>query len=408
MNCRFCGEILTHKFIDLGSAPPSNAYLLEEDLHKPELYFPLQLFVCRNCLLVQTEDYARAEELFHPDYAYFSSFSTSWLEHARKYVAMMISRFNLDKNYQVIEIASNDGYLLQYFNEKGIPCFGIEPTEGTAKMAREKSVETIEAFFGTELAKKLIKDRRAADILIGNNVLAHVPDLNDFVEGLKIVLKPAGIITMEFPHLMQLIENCQFDTIYHEHFSYLSLMTVRSIFSHHGLELFDVEELPTHGGSLRIFAKHAGDRARGVSGNVDALLKKELSRGLAAISYYSDFQNRVNQVKYDLLKFLIEQKEKGRTVAAYGAAAKGNTLFNYCGIKKDLIAFAADASPHKQGRYLPGSHIEVVSEDEIEKHRPDYILILPWNIREEIVEQLKYIRNWGGKFVVSIPGLTIT
>jgi SAM-dependent methyltransferase len=407
MNCRFCGEELTHELLDLVAAPPSNAYLHQKDLHKPELYIPLKLFVCRHCWLVQTEDYARAAELFHPDYAYFSSFSRSWLEHVKKYVAMMISRFNLDKNHQVIEIASNDGYLLQYFNEKEISCFGIEPTEGTARIARDKGVETIEAFFGTQLAKKLVKEQRAADILIGNNVLAHVPDLNDFVEGLQIVLKPAGIITMEFPHLMQLMENCQFDTIYHEHFSYLSFLTVQSIFNRHGLELFDVEELPTHGGSLRIFAKHTGDHSRGVSGNVDALLKKELSGGLATTDYYSDFQNRVNKVKYALLKFLIEQKEKGRTVAAYGAAAKGNTLFNYCGIKKDLIAFVADASPHKQGRYLPGCHIEVVGEEEIKKLRPDYILILPWNIREEIVEQLNYVRNWGGKFVVSIPEINV-
>jgi hypothetical protein len=408
MNCRFCREKLTHRFIDLVAAPPSNAYLSPEDLHKPELYFPLKLFVCSHCWLVQTEDYAQADVLFSPDYAYYSSFSRSWLEHVKKYVEMMISRFRLDKNHQVIEIASNDGYLLQYFNEKAIPCFGIEPTVGTAKIARGKGIETIEAFYGTELAKQLVKERRTADLFIGNNVLAHVPDVNDFVAGLRIALKPTGIITMEFPHLMQLIDNCQFDTIYHEHFSYLSFMTVLALFRRHGLELFDVEELPTHGGSLRIFAKHSGDQTKTVSGNVDALLKKELLRGITTIAYYSDFQNKVDKIKYSLLKFLIEQKEKGGKVAAYGAAAKGNTLFNYCGIKNDLIAFVADASPYKQGKYLPGSHIEVVSEEWIKKCRPDYILILPWNIREEIVEQLKYIRNWGGKFIVATPNIEIS
>jgi SAM-dependent methyltransferase len=398
---------LTKEFIDLVNAPPSNAFLTKKELNEPEVYYPLKLYVCDACFLVQIDEYKRTEDIFDADYAYFSSFSRSWLDHARKYVDMMISRFGFNKSHQVIEIASNDGYLLQYFNEKAIPCFGIEPTEGTARAARERGIETVEAFFSTELAKQLVKERRTADLLIGNNVLAHVPDLNDFVEGLKIALKPTGIITMEFPHLMQLIDNCEFDTIYHEHFSYLSFMTVRSIFNHHGLELFDVEELPTHGGSLRIFAEHAGNRTRMVSGNVDDLLKKELSKGLDTIAYYSDFQDKVDQIKYGLLKFLIEQKEKGRKVAAYGAAAKGNTLFNYCGIKNDLITFVADASPHKQGKYLPGSHIEVAGEEEIKRHRPDYILILPWNIRGEIVEQLKYVRDWSGKFVVSIPNVDV-
>jgi hypothetical protein len=407
MICRFCGHQLTHEFIDLGNAPPSNSFLTIEALNEPEVYYPLKLYVCNTCFLVQVDEYKQSAEIFNNDYAYFSSYSRSWLDHTKKYVAMMIDRFGFNKNHQIIEIASNDGYLLQYFNEKGIPCFGIEPTEGTAKVARQKGIETISAFFGAELAKKLVKERGTADLLIGNNVLAHVPDLNDFVEGLEIALNPTGIITMEFPHLKQLIENCQFDTIYHEHFSYLSFMTVRSIFNHHGLELFDVEELPTHGGSLRIYAKHTTDRTLTISGNVDVLLKKEISAGLAATDYYCDFQKKVDRVKYALLNFLIEQNNKGRKVAAYGAAAKGNTLLNYCGIKSDLIAFVADASHHKQGKYLPGSHIPVVSEEQIKKFMPDYILVLPWNIRGEIVEQLKYIRDWGGKFVVSIPNIDI-
>jgi SAM-dependent methyltransferase len=360
MKCRFCGHQLTNELIDLVNAPPSNAFLTKEKLAEPEVYYPLKLYVCAACFLIQIDEYKSSDEIFDADYAYFSSFSRSWLEHARRYVGMMVSRFGFNESHQVIEIASNDGYLLQYFNEKAIPCFGIEPTKGTARAAREKGVETFEAFFGAEFARQLVMEGRTADLLIGNNVLAHVPDLNDFVEGLRIALKPTGIITMEFPHLKQLIDNCQFDTIYHEHFSYFSFMTVRSVFNHHGLEVFDVEEIPTHGGSLRVFAGHKGDGARMVSENVDALLKKELSAGIATTGYYSDFQNRVDQIKYRLLRFLVEQKEAGRKVAAYGAAAKGNTLFNYCGVKKDLVVFVADASPHKRGKYLPGSQIKVV------------------------------------------------
>jgi SAM-dependent methyltransferase len=406
MNCRFCGEKLIRRLIDLGTAPPSNAYLDPEALHRPELFFPLRLFVCERCWLVQTEDYARADELFRSDYAYFSSFSKTWLDHASRYVDGVVERFGLDKRHRVIEIASNDGYLLQYFNQKAIPCFGIEPTADTARAARLRGVDTLEAFFGTPLAEKLAAEGKTADLIIGNNVLAHVPDLNDFVAGIPRILNPAGVVTMEFPHLMRLIDQCQFDTIYHEHFSYFSFTTVRALFGRHGLELFDVEELPTHGGSLRIFARHAGGSGP-VSGPVGALLAKEAARGMASPSYYGDFQSRAEKIKYALLTFLIGQKEKGARVAAYGAAAKGNTLLNYCGIRGDLVDFVVDASPHKQGKYLPGSRIPIVAEARIRAQRPDYILILPWNIREEIVTQLGYVRNWGGRFVVPVPDLEI-
>lgn len=407
MNCRHCGEVLTFTFIDLASAPPSNAYLNQEDLHRPELYFPLRLFVCHRCWLVQTEDFARADELFSPDYAYFSSTSTTWLEHAARYSDMICSRLRLNRNSYVIEIASNDGYLLKNFVSRNIPCLGIEPTDSTAAAAEKIGIPVLRRFFGKELAQKLCSEGKKTDLVIGNNVLAHVPDLNDFVAGLKIILKPTGTITMEFPHLIQLVDNCQFDTIYHEHFSYLSFMTVQSLFRRHGLELYDVEELPTHGGSLRIYGKHEADRTRTASGNVDSLLKREREKGLAGIAYYRDFQSRVDRIKYDLLKFLIGQKEQGGKVAAYGAAAKGNTLLNYCGIRDDLVPFVVDASPSKQGKYLPGSHIRIVSEKEIKSSRPDFILILPWNIREEIIEQLNYVRDWGGRFVVSVPNLIV-
>jgi len=407
MNCRFCGEKLTHEFIDLGNAPPSNAFLIKDQLNEPEVFYPLKLFVCDSCFLVQIDEYKKSTDIFDSGYVYFSSFSRTWLAHAKQYADMMIEKYGYDQNSRIIEIASNDGYLLQYFKERGIPSLGIEPAEGTAVEARKKGIETIVDFFARRLAQSLADQGKKADLLIGNNVLAHVPDLNDFVAGIKIVLKPAGIITMEFPHLMQLVDNCQFDTIYHEHFSYLSFMTVRSIFKNHGLELFDVEELPTHGGSLRIFAKHAEDLTRIISENVNALLEKEMLRGLNAMAYYRGFQKKADQIKYDLLNFLIEQRKSSKKVVAYGAAAKGNTLLNYCGVRKDLIAFVVDASPYKQGKYLPGSHIPVVNEEEIKKYKPDYILILPWNIKEEIMEQLSYIGKWGGRFVVPIPEIKV-
>lgn len=407
MNCRFCGKPLTRELIDLVNAPPSNAFLTREQLNEPEVFYPLKLFVCDDCFLVQIDEYKKSQDIFSAQYVYYSSFSTTWLQHAKNYVDTMIDRFGYDRNSQIVEIASNDGYLLQYFQEKGIPTLGIEPAEGTAAVARQKGIETLGEFFGRKLAHRLVAQGKKADLLIGNNVLAHVPDLHDFVAGLKIVLKSQGVITMEFPHLMQLVDDCLFDMIYHEHFSYLSFMTVQLIFRHHGLELFDVEDLPTQGGSLRIFARHTEDSARSISESVAAHLERELSKGLKTIAYYEDFQNRADRIKYDLLEFLIEQREAGRKVAAYGAAAKGNTLLNYCGIRKDLIPFVVDISPHKQGKYLPGSHIEVVSEAEIRRLQPEFILILPWNIKEEIMAQLDYIRAWAGKFVVPMPRMQV-
>jgi len=405
MNCRFCNNPLTHEFIDLINAPPSNSFLTKEQLNKPEVFYPLKLFVCDKCFLVQIEEYKKSGEIFNHDYVYFSSFSTTWLDHARKYVDIITDRLQLDDRSNIIEIASNDGYLLQYFLKKQIPCLGIEPSANTAQAAREKGIDTLEEFFGTGLAEKLSQKGKKADLIIGNNVIAHVPDINDFVKGLKIALKSGGVITMEFPHLMRLIEQNQFDTIYHEHFSYLSFHTVRWIFSEHGLVLFDVEELTTHGGSLRIYARHDDDDSKPVMPKVAALVEKETARGMLKLDYYLDFQQKAGKVKYALLSFLMEQKKAGKKVAAYGAAAKGNTLLNYCGVKKDLIEFVVDASPHKQGKFLPGSHIPVVKEDEISKLKPDYILILPWNIKDEIMEQLSYMRKWGGKFVTAVPNL---
>ncbi len=405
MKCRFCGTTLTNEFIDLVNAPPSNAFLTEKQLNEPEIFYPLKLFVCHNCFLVQIDEYRDSKKIFNQNYAYFSSYSTSWLEHAKRYVEMIIDRFGFDENSQVIEIASNDGYLLQYFQLKQIPVLGIEPATNVAMSAQEKGIETIEDFFGVNLANRLVSQDRMADLIIGNNVFAHVPDVNDFVAGLKIVLKDKGVITLEFPHLMQLIEQNQFDTIYHEHFSYFSFSTAKLIFEKHGLELFDVEQISTHGGSLRIYGKHKDDASKITSSNVAALIKKEETRGMLTISYYKGFQGNVEKVKCDFVNFLLNQKKNGKKVAAYGAAAKGNTLLNYCGIKKDLVEFVVDASPHKQGKFLPGSHIPVVKEHEITRWKPDYVLILPWNIKEEITEQLSYIRDWGGRFVTAVPEL---
>ncbi|MBN1548970.1 MAG: methyltransferase domain-containing protein [Syntrophaceae bacterium] len=407
MKCRFCGNKLSHEFIDLVNSPPSNAFLTKDQLNEPEVFYPLKLFVCDACFLVQIDEYKKSSDIFNNEYAYFSSFSTTWLSHAKNYTEMMIDRFGYDQNSQIIEIASNDGYLLQYFQEKGIPVLGIEPAEGTAIVARQKGIETLGEFFSRKLAQCLADQGIKADLLIGNNVLAHVPDLHDFVAGLKIALKPQGIITMEFPHVMQLVDQGLFDTIYHEHFSYLSFMTVRSIFRHHGLEVFDLEELSSQGGSLRIFARHLEESVGDISGNVAVHLEKERSKGLHTMAYYDNFQSKADRIKYTLLKFLIEKKESGLKVAAYGAAAKGNTLLNYCGIRKDLLAFVADASPQKQGKYLPCSHIRVVDEAEIRRYEPDYVLILPWNIKEEIMAQLHYIRSWGGKFVVPMPQVRV-
>ena len=402
MNCRFCGKILTHKFIDLGMAPPSNAYLSEEDLRKPMLYYPLKLFVCHHCWLVQTEDYARADELFRPDYAYFSSTSKSWLHHAAQYSAMICNRLELGSESFVIEIASNDGYLLRNFVARKIPCLGIEPTDSTAEAAEKMGIPVLRKFFCAALAKQLSSQGRKADLIIGNNVYAHVPDINDFTAGLKPALKPEGTITLEFPHLMRLIEKSQFDTIYHEHYSYLSLYTANRIFAAAGLRIFDVEELPTHGGSLRIYGCHVEDK-RPQAISVLHVLAEEKKRGLQSLATYLTLQQQVDRVKDSLLTFLIGQKRTGKLVAAYGAAAKGNTLLNYAGVKANLIAYVCDAAPSKQGRFLPGSLIPILSPAALRKDRPDVILILPWNIAEEIVRQHSYVHEWSGVFAVAVP-----
>ena len=407
MNCRFCHTPLHREFVDLVNSPPSNAYITAEKLNGPEVYFPLKLYVCDACHLVQIDEYQKAGEIFSEDYAYFSSYSTSWLAHCKRYVDLMVSRFEFNKQSLVIEVASNDGYLLQYFKQKEIPVLGIEPTLSTARVAREKGIESWTEFFGVNLAKRLVTEGKKANLLLGNNVLAHVPDINDFVGGIKIALADTGVVTMEFPHLYQLVINNQFDTIYHEHFSYLSFTTVRQIFKKHGLILFDVEELPTHGGSLRIYGRHAEDASKPETPAVQALLKKEEQAGMTSLAFYETFQQKVDKVKIGFLQFLLEQKKANKTIAAYGAAAKGNTLLNYCGVRKDFISFVVDASPHKQGKFLPGSHIPIVNEQALRAAKPDYVIILPWNIREEIMTQLAYIREWNAKFVVAIPELTI-
>lgn len=407
MQCRFCKENLVHEFIDLFNSPASNSFLSQENLNEPESFFPLKVFVCHRCFLVQVDEYKKSGDIFNSDYVYFSSFSTSWLEHARKYAEMMISRFGYNNKSLVVEIASNDGYLLQYFKNAGIPVLGIEPTSNTAAVAESKGIKSVVDFFGLRLANQLVAEKNTADLILGNNVLAHVPDIIDFVGGMKLILHPGGVITMEFPHLLRLVDQNQFDTIYHEHFSYLSLYSVKQIFESQGLELFDVEEITTHGGSLRIFAKHSGDSTHLNSGRVSDLLNKEISRGINNLNYYHNFQDRALQVKLSFLNFLIEQKKAGKKVVGYGAAAKGNTLLNYCGVKNDLISFVVDANPFKQGKYLPGSHIPVVSEAHLQKERPDFIVIFPWNLKDEIVTQLNYISAWGGKFVIPIPYLEI-
>ena len=406
MQCRFCKTELTNTFIDLINAPASNSFLTEEQLNEPEVFFPLKVYTCHNCFLVQIDEYKKSNAIFDDAYVYFSSYSTSWLAHAKRYTEKMTERFQLTHDSLVIEIASNDGYLLQYFHEKQIPVLGIEPTANTAEVARKKGIESITRFFGTALATELAAQNRKADLLLGNNVLAHVPDIVDFVAGMKMALKSDGVITMEFPHLMQLVDNNQFDTIYHEHFSYLSFNTVNQIFSSQGLELFDVEELPTHGGSLRIYAKHKEDKSKEVSRNVEALLQKEFAKGMTTLAYYDNFQKKALQIKFAFTSFLTQQKLLNHKIAGYGAAAKGNTLLNYCGIKNDQIDYVVDANPHKQNKWLPGSHIKVVDESYLRETKPDYVVIFPWNLKDEIVNQLHYIREWNGKFVVPIPELT--
>ncbi len=407
MKCRHCKSELTQEFIDLVNAPAPNSFLTKEQLNEPEVFYPLRLLVCRECWLVQVDEYKKSNDIFNKDYAYFSSYSKSWLEHARKYVDMIVDRFGFDESSQVMEIASNDGYLLQNFVKKNIPCLGIEPSSNTAQVARKIGIETKEDFFSFQFAQMLAAESRKADLIVGNNVFAHVPNVNDFVAGLKVALKDKGIVTLEFPHLMRLIADNQFDTVYHEHFSYYSFYTVKRIFEKQGLDLFDVEQLFTHGGSLRVYAKHKEDSSKDISDNVSALLKEEELKGMLSLDYYKGFQVKVDTVKYNFVNFLLEQKRLGHKVAAYGAAAKGNTLLNYCGVKNDLIKFVVDASPHKQGKYLPGSHIPVVKNDEIKKYKPDYVFILPWNLKDEIAAQLDYIREWGGKFVVPIPEIKV-
>ncbi|WP_375447430.1 methyltransferase domain-containing protein [uncultured Fibrella sp.] len=407
MNCRFCHTPLEHVFIDLFNSPASNSFLTAEQLNEPETFYPLKVFTCPTCFLVQVDEYKKSDAIFDSDYVYFSSFSTSWLAHSKRYVEAITDRFGLNGQSLVVEVASNDGYLLQYFVEKQIPVLGIEPTANTAAVAIEKGVTTITRFFGTELASELKSQGTGADLLLGNNVLAHVPNIVDFVKGIQLLLNPEGVVTMEFPHLLQLVENNQFDTIYHEHFSYLSFTTVQQLFAAQGLTLFDVEELPTHGGSLRIYAKHEADDSKAISANVPAMLQKEAETGLTTMAYYEGFQQRALNVKLDLLDFLSQQKRAGKSVAAYGAAAKGNTLLNYCGVKSDLIEFVVDANPAKQQKFLPASHIPVVDEATLRARKPDFVLILPWNLRDEITKQLAYISEWGGQFVVPIPEVKV-
>jgi SAM-dependent methyltransferase len=406
MNCRHCHHPLEHIFLDLGFAPPSNAYLNTADLSKPERYYPLKLFVCEHCWLVQTDDYAQADELFSHDYAYFSSVSQSWLEHAARYTDMITKRLGLNKNSHVIEVAANDGYLLKNFVAAGIPCLGIEPTTSTAAAAEKLGIPIRREFFGQSVAQQLTAEGKQADLILGNNVYAHVPDINDFTTGLKTALKPGGTITLEFPHLMRLIEHTQFDTVYHEHFSYLSLHAVSRIFTRAGLRICDVEELPTHGGSLRIYGCHVED-GRVNTAAISTLLDEEVRRGLCNLETYRSFQLRANRVKDDLLVFLIEQKRAGKYVAAYGAAAKGNTLLNYAGIKPDLLPYACDAAPSKQGKFLPGAHLPIMHPDVLRKRKPDIVLIMPWNIQAEVTQQLAYIREWGGMFAVAVPEIKV-
>ncbi len=406
-HCRFCNTKLTHTMIDLGMSPLANSYIPLDKAELGQMTYPLYVRVCDKCFLVQLETFESPQDIFG-DYAYFSSYSPGWLAHAKAYTEKMMQEYGVGNESQVIEIASNDGYLLQYFKEKNVPVLGIEPAGNVAKVAvEEKGIETIVEFFGTKLASRLVAEGRRADLLLGNNVLAHVPDINDFVEGMHILLAEEGFLTMEFPHVMNLIEQVQFDTIYHEHFSYLSLYTVQQIFASHGLRIFHVETYPTHGGSLRIYACHEKSSRHATRESVAEMLGQEKAHGLQELSTYTSFSERAKTVKYDLLSALIQYKREGKRIAGYGAAAKGNTLLNYCGIGTEFLDFVADKSPHKQGTLLPGSRIPVVSPDEIKKSRPDYVLILPWNLTEEIMGELSYVRDWDGKFLIPIPDVRV-
>jgi 2-polyprenyl-3-methyl-5-hydroxy-6-metoxy-1,4-benzoquinol methylase len=405
-HCRLCAAPLAHTFCDLGMSPLSNAYIAADRAQQMEPFYPLHAYVCERCFLVQLQEFESPDRIFN-DYAYFSSYSQTWLDHAKAYTAHMIERFGYGSGSQVVEIASNDGYLLQYFKAANVPVLGIEPADNVADVARAAGVPTLSRFFGQQLATELRGKGTAADLLLGNNVLAHVPALNDFVAGMKILLQPEGVITMEFPHLLSLMRENQFDTIYHEHFSYFSLLTAERLFAAHGLKIFDVQKLSTHGGSLRIFAGHAGNAQRQPGAAVAALQREERDAGLDRLDAYRDFSDRVKRTKRLLLQFLIEAKEAGKQVVGYGAPAKGNTLLNYCGIRTDLLDYTVDRSPHKQGRLLPGTRIPVFAPERIAETRPDYVLILPWNIQDEIVEQMAHIRSWGGRFVVPIPEVRV-
>lgn len=405
MKCRHCGTELDLSLVDLGSAPPSNAYLTESTLHAPEKWYPLRVLVCRECWLAQTEDFSQAHELFDAEYAYFSGFSSSWLAHCERYVAAMAERFGLGPDSHVVEVAANDGYLLQYVQARGIPCTGVEPTASTAAAARAKGIEIVQEFFGVGLARDLVAQGKAADLTAANNVLAHVPDINDFVAGFAVLLKPWGVATFEFPHLLRLLAENQFDTIYHEHYSYLSLTAVARIFEANGLAVFDVEELPTHGGSLRVYAQRADTGDQPTSPRVAELMAREAAAGLRQAAGYAGFQARAERVKDDFLAFLLEAKRSGRKVAAYGAAAKGNTLMNFAGVRPDLIAYVVDRNPAKQGKYMPGSRIPIVAETRLTETRPDYVVILPWNLSAELAGQLRYVADWNGRLVTAVPEL---
>ena len=404
--CRFCDVPLTQIFVDLGMSPLSNAFVKPDRLNDPEPLYPLRVFVCKKCFLVQLKEFESPNNIFG-DYAYFSSYSESWLNHAENYANTMIERFGFNSNSQILEIASNDGYLLQYFKKKGIPILGIEPAANVAKVAEQKGIPTLVKFFSVKTANELLKEGKNADLIVGNNVLAHVPNLNDFVEGVRILLKPDGVITMEFPHLLQLIQKNQFDTIYHEHFSYFSLFTVEKVFSSHNLTIFDVEEINTHGGSLRIFAKHTKNDTFCVSESVSKLMEKENQFGLTDISTYTKFSDKVKAVRQRLREFFITAKNEGKKIVCYGAAAKGNTLLNYCGIGTDYVDYVVDRSPYKQGLFLPGTHIPITKPEKIHDTKPDYLVILPWNLKDEIIKQMSYIRNWNAKFVIPIPEVKI-
>jgi len=407
MKCRYCGSTLRHTFIDLGSAPPSNAYLTDASMREPEKWYPLKVLVCHHCWLVQTEDFVGSGEMFSEDYAYFSSYSSSWLLHAKTYVEKVVRRFHLDSNSKVVEIAANDGYLLQYVIEKNIPCYGVEPTSSTGAAARQKGIEIVGEFFGEILATNLKQRGEQADLIVANNVLAHVPDINDFVKGFSTLLKPEGIATFEFPYLLNLVKYTQFDTIYHEHYSYLSLTSVLAIFQANGLSVFDVEELPSHGGSLRVYAQRSDAKHQAINAVVERMRQCEEKEGVRTLEYYQGFQQKAEKVKMDLLDFLVQARKAGKKVAAYGAAAKGNTMMNFAGIRPDLLSYVVDKNPNKQGKFMPGSRIPIRNEQYIKDNNPDYIVILPWNLKYEVMSQLQFIKAQGGQFVVVVPEMKV-